>query len=126
MTWAPRPRCAAWTTLHQYAALPFLRGLFSERVLGAIALHVDAKRCLCADAMRATRPQAVRQIQSAAWCCRVASSRAEQAAAFIGQAGARATRCMLRQWDDLAKVEGWPSRRRLSHFLVRAMRCALG
>src|SRR5690349_1544512 len=34
--------------VHQYAALPFLRGLFGERVLGAIRLHVDAKRWLCA------------------------------------------------------------------------------
>ena len=34
--------------LHQHAALPFLRGLFRESVRGAIALHVDAKRYLCA------------------------------------------------------------------------------
>jgi predicted HD phosphohydrolase len=33
--------------VHQYAALPFLRGLFGERVLGGIQLHVDAKRYLC-------------------------------------------------------------------------------
>ena len=32
---------------HQYFALPFLRGLFPERVLGAIQRHVDAKRYLC-------------------------------------------------------------------------------
>ena len=36
---------------HQHAALPHLRGLFSARVLGAIGLHVAAKRYLCA-----TRP----------------------------------------------------------------------
>jgi predicted HD phosphohydrolase len=36
---------------HQHAALPRLKGLFSARVLGAIGLHVDAKRYLCA-----TRP----------------------------------------------------------------------
>ena len=35
--------------VHQYAALPFLRGMFGDpRVLGAIGLHVDAKRWLCA------------------------------------------------------------------------------
>jgi phosphonate degradation associated HDIG domain protein len=34
--------------LHQYVALPFLRGLFSNAVLEPIRLHVDAKRYLCA------------------------------------------------------------------------------
>lgn len=34
--------------MHQYRALPFLRGLFSASVLDAIRLHVDAKRYLCA------------------------------------------------------------------------------
>ena len=33
--------------MHRCAALPFLRGLFGERVLGSIRLHVDAKRWLC-------------------------------------------------------------------------------
>lgn len=33
--------------LHQYMALPFLRGLFSDAVLEPIRLHVDAKRYLC-------------------------------------------------------------------------------
>ena len=34
--------------LHQYIALPFLRGLFPDAVLEPIRLHVDAKRYLCA------------------------------------------------------------------------------
>ena len=34
--------------VHQYRALPFLRGLFSDEVLNAIKFHVDAKRYLCA------------------------------------------------------------------------------
>ena len=34
--------------VHQYAAIPFLRGQFGERVLGGVQLHVDAKRYLCA------------------------------------------------------------------------------
>src|ERR1700730_10933977 len=37
--------------VHQYFALPFLRGLFDDPVLEPIRLHVDAKRYLCA-----TRP----------------------------------------------------------------------
>ena len=32
---------------HQYYALPFLRGLFTDMVLESIRLHVDAKRYLC-------------------------------------------------------------------------------
>jgi predicted HD phosphohydrolase len=34
--------------LHQYIALPFLRGLLPDAVLEPIRLHVDAKRYLCA------------------------------------------------------------------------------
>lgn len=34
--------------LHQYIALPFLRGVFSDAVLEPIRMHVDAKRYLCA------------------------------------------------------------------------------
>ena len=33
--------------LHQYLALPFLRGLLPDAVLEPIRLHVDAKRYLC-------------------------------------------------------------------------------
>ncbi len=33
---------------HQYAALPFLRGVFPAAVLQPIRLHVEAKRYLCA------------------------------------------------------------------------------
>jgi phosphonate degradation associated HDIG domain protein len=33
--------------LHQYIALPFLKGLLPESVLAPIRMHVDAKRYLC-------------------------------------------------------------------------------
>jgi phosphonate degradation associated HDIG domain protein len=33
--------------LHQFIALPFLRGLFPEAVIEPIRMHVDAKRYLC-------------------------------------------------------------------------------
>ena len=33
--------------IHQYLAIPFLRGLFPDSVLEPIRLHVDAKRYLC-------------------------------------------------------------------------------
>ena len=32
---------------HIHETIPFLRGLFSDRVLGAVQGHVDAKRYLC-------------------------------------------------------------------------------
>jgi phosphonate degradation associated HDIG domain protein len=106
---------------HQYFALPFLRGLFPAAVLDAIKLHVDAKRYLCcasegywaklsADSKRSL------ELQGGAFD-------AAQAAAFLGQPGARDA-VMLRQWDDLAKQEDLhtPS---LAHFIGRAARCAL-
>ena len=107
--------------LHQYAALPFLRGLFSERVLGAVGLHVDAKRYLCAthvgyEAALSADSKRSLVLQGGVFT-------AEQAASFIARPGA-ADAVQLRQWDDLAKVEG-ASTQPLQHFLARAMRCAL-
>jgi phosphonate degradation associated HDIG domain protein len=34
--------------LHEFVAIPFLRGAFGEAVLAPIRMHVDAKRYLCA------------------------------------------------------------------------------
>ena len=107
--------------VHQYAALPFLRGLFGDRVLGGIQLHVDAKRYLCAtvpgyQAALSTDSQRSLVLQGGVFS-------SQQAAAFIARPGA-ANAVKLRQWDDLAKFEGaaTPS---LQHFLARAQRCAL-
>ena len=104
---------------HQYFALPFLRGLFDDAVLDAIKLHVDAKRYLCqADAGYHARlsddSKRSLQLQGGVFD-------AAQAAAFLGQSGARDA-VMLRQWDDLAKQAGLetPS---LAHFLARAACC---
>ncbi len=107
--------------VHQYAALPFLRGLFGERVLGGIQLHVDAKRYLCAtvpgyEAALSADSQRSLKLQGGVFD-------AQQAAAFIKRTGA-ADAVKLRQWDDLAKVEGGATPP-LSHFLARAQRCAL-
>ena len=105
--------------VHQYRALPFLRGLFSETVLDAIRLHVDAKRYLCAvwpgyfaslsdDSKRSLALQG-------------GIFDAGQAEAFIAQRGAvQAAR--LREWDDKAKTPGLVTPP-LSHFLERASRC---
>jgi phosphonate degradation associated HDIG domain protein len=107
--------------VHQYAAIPFLRGLFGERVLGGVQLHVDAKRYLCATvagyqvALSADSQRSLK-LQGGVF-------NAQQAAEFIARPGA-ADAVKLRQWDDLAKTEGLatPS---LAHFLARAKRCAL-
>lgn len=107
--------------VHQYAALPFLRGLFGPRVLGGIQLHVDAKRYLCATVPLYQAALSADSQRSLVLQGGVFSP--EQAAAFIAKPGA-ADAVKLRQWDDLAKVEGatTPS---LQHFLARAQRCAL-
>jgi phosphonate degradation associated HDIG domain protein len=107
--------------VHQFAALPFLRGRFDERVLGGIRLHVDAKRYLCA-----TRPgyQAALSADSQrSLALQGGVFDAAQAAAFIVLPGA-ADAVRLRQWDDLAKAAG-AATPPLGHFIARARRCAL-
>ena len=108
--------------VHQYAALPFLRGLFGERVLGGIQLHVDAKRYLCA-----TRPgyhDALSEDSKRSLKLQGGTFSDEQAQAFIARPGA-SDAVRLRIWDDLAKTAGAPTPP-LSHFMARARRCALG
>jgi len=87
--------------LHQYMALPFLRGLFSDEVLEPIRLHVDAKRYLCL-------------IEPSYWASLSAASKhsleqqggvfneAEGQAFMLQPFAAEAVR--LRRYDDLAKV----------------------
>jgi phosphonate degradation associated HDIG domain protein len=106
---------------HEQVALPALRGLFSERVLGAIAGHVAAKRYLCFaregyldrlsdDSRRSLRLQG--GVFSAA-----------EAEAFIARPGAKDA-LRLRVWDDLAKQDGLATPT-LAYYLDRAARCAL-
>jgi phosphonate degradation associated HDIG domain protein len=107
--------------VHQYRALPFLRGVFCDAVLGAIRLHVDAKRWLCA-----TRPgyqAALSDDSQRSLLLQGGIFSPEEAAAFIAQPGA-ADAVRLRLWDDLAKDADarTPS---LAHFMARARRCAL-
>jgi phosphonate degradation associated HDIG domain protein len=106
--------------VHQYAALPFLRGLFGDRVLGGIALHVDAKRYLCAT--RPTYHDSLSDDSKRSLQLQGGVFTAEQAAAFINRPGA-ADAVQLRLWDDLAKTAG-AATPPLSHFLTRARRCA--
>jgi phosphonate degradation associated HDIG domain protein len=103
---------------HQHAALPRLKGLFSARVLGAIGLHVDAKRYLCA-----TRPgyhAALSDDSKRSLVLQGGAFDAAQAAAFIAHAGA-ADAVRVRVWDDLAKAPSMVTPP-LTHFLERARR----
>ena len=95
----PAPASAA-DDLHQYLALPFLRGVFPEGVLEPIRMHVDAKRYLC-------------HVDAAYWTSLSPASQrslalqggpfsAEEAAAFLMQPFA-ADAVALRRWDDSAK-----------------------
>jgi phosphonate degradation associated HDIG domain protein len=106
--------------LHQFAALPFLRGLFSARVLGAIQGHVDAKRYLCA-----TRPgylEALSADSQRSLKLQGGVFDEAAAAAFIAAPGAEEA-VRLRLWDDAAKSPAMATPP-LAHFLERARRCA--
>ena len=107
--------------LHQFIAIPFLRGLFPERVLGAIQGHVDAKRYLCA-----TRPgylEALSADSNRSLQLQGGVFDAAQAEAFISRPGAEEA-VRLRLWDDVAKVADAVTPP-LQHFIARARRCAL-
>lgn len=107
--------------LHQYAALPFLRGLLPERVLDAIGLHVDAKRYLCAT--RAGYHEALSQDSKRSLLLQGGVYDAAAAADFITRKGA-ADAVRVRLWDDLGKAAQMTTPP-LTHFLERARGIAL-
>ena len=107
--------------VHQYRALPFLRGLFSDRVLDPIKFHVDAKRYLCAT--REPYYAALSADSKRSLALQGGIFNEAQAQAFIAQPGA-AEAVRVRVWDDLAKQEHLATPP-LSHYLERARRCAL-
>jgi phosphonate degradation associated HDIG domain protein len=89
--------------VHQYFALPFLRGLFDDRVLEPIRLHVDAKRYLCA-----TRPgyhDALSTDSKRSLVLQGGTFSAADAAEFIARPLAQRA-VELRLWDDAAKLAG--------------------
>jgi phosphonate degradation associated HDIG domain protein len=107
--------------VHQYRALPFLRGTFGPQVLDPIRLHVDAKRYLCA--MRDGYFAALSDDSKRSLGLQGGIFNEGQAEAFISQPGAWAA-VQLRLWDDAAKLTGAPTPT-LAHFLARARRCML-
>ena len=108
--------------VHQYRALPFLRGLFGKKVTAPIKLHVDAKRYLCA-----TRPgyfAALSEDSRRSLGLQGGIFNELEAGAFIAQPGA-AEAVRLRVWDDQAKTAGLATPP-LAHFMERARHCAQG
>jgi phosphonate degradation associated HDIG domain protein len=86
--------------LHQYIAIPFLRGLLPDSVLEPIRLHVDAKRYLCGSEptyWASLSPASKRslELQGGAYAT------AELAGFFAQPYAEEAVR--LRKYDDLAK-----------------------
>lgn len=107
--------------LHQYRALPFLRGVFPDRVLDAIKWHVDAKRYLCA-----TRPayyDALSADSKRSLVLQGGVFSPAEANAFISRPNAGEA-VQLRLWDDVAKVDGMQTPD-LPHYLAIAARCRL-
>lgn len=89
--------------VHQYLAIPFLRGSFPDAVLEPIRLHVDAKRYLC----RVDRSYWGTLSPASQHSLKLQGGAFDPVAAdaFIAQAHARDA-IRLRRWDDLAKVPG--------------------
>jgi phosphonate degradation associated HDIG domain protein len=87
--------------LHQYIALPFLRGVLPDAVLEPIRLHVDAKRYLCgaeSSYWDTLSPASKRSLE-----LQGGPFQHEELAAFLAQPFAREA-VRLRRYDDLAKV----------------------
>ena len=108
--------------LHQFLAVPLLRGVFPEAVLEPIRLHVDAKRYLCCaepgywDTLSSASRHSL-ELQGG----RFSSVEAER---FIARPFARDA-VALRRRDDLAKAPGrkTPS---LGHFASLLERVSAG
>lgn len=107
--------------LHQFSVVPFLRGLFGDRVIDAIRWHVDAKRYLCA-----TRPDyqaALSADSQRSLALQGGVFSTDEAQAFMARPHAEDA-LRLRLWDDQAKIAGLPTPG-LAHYLAIAARCRL-
>ncbi|HEY2254288.1 MAG TPA: HD domain-containing protein [Variovorax sp.] len=107
--------------LHQFLALPFLRGLFPEAVLAPIRLHVDAKRYLCAtdpNYLGILSPASVRSLALQGGVYSEAQARTFIDLPFAPEAVA------LRRHDDEAKTPGRATPP-LAHFIEMMSAVAL-
>ncbi len=108
--------------LHQFIAIPFLRGLLPDGVLEPIRMHVDAKRCLCTtelDYWDTLSPASKRSLELQGGAMTFA-----QALDFMSQPFADEA-LRLRRYDDLAKVPQ-ANTPPLQHFIEMLTRLTLG
>lgn len=107
--------------VHQYFALPFLRGVFPDSVIEPVKLHVDAKRWLCAaergywDTLSAASKHSL-ELQGGFFV-------ESEAKRFIELPHAT-NAVLLRRWDDLAKTPG-KATPPLAHYLSILENCTL-
>ena len=107
--------------VHQYFALPFLRGVFPDAVLEPMRLHVDAKRWLCAaepaywDGLSVASKHSL-ELQGGFFV-------ESEAKKFIEQPHASEA-VLLRRWDDMAKTPG-KATPPLRHYLSVLESCEL-
>ncbi len=87
--------------LHQYMALPFLRGTVPDAVLEPIRLHVDAKRYLCS--VESTYWASLSDASKHSLSLQGGPFTETQLEAFMAQPYAEEA-VRLRRYDDLAKV----------------------
>ena len=119
---APGGDTAEQDDLHQYMALPFLRGLLPDAVLEPIRLHVDAKRYLCT-----MQPGYWENLSPASQHSLVLQGGAftvADAQRFASQPFAQEA-IRLRRYDDLAKVPGLATPP-LAHYLAITRALARG
>lgn len=100
--------------LHQYVALPFLRGLLPDAVLEPIRLHVDAKRYLCT--MEPGYWETLSPASQHSLVLQGGAYTVPEAVHFARQPFAQEA-IRLRRYDDHAKVPGLATPR-LSHYLA--------
>jgi phosphonate degradation associated HDIG domain protein len=89
--------------VHQFLAIPFLRGGFSDAVLEPIRLHVDAKRYLCRvdpGYLEALSPASRHSLELQGGSFNAIAADRFLARPFAWDA------IRLRRWDDAAKVPG--------------------
>nr|WP_315430106.1 phosphonate degradation HD-domain oxygenase [uncultured Albidiferax sp.] len=105
--------------LHQFRIVPFLRGVFSRRVLDSMQFHVDAKRYLCSTRtgyLDALSPDSQRSL-----ALQGGMFSSAEASHFIAQPHADEA-VALRLWDDQAKHAGLQTPP-LHYYMARAARC---
>ncbi len=100
---APGGDTAEQDDLHQYIAIPFLRGLLPDAVLEPIRLHVDAKRYLCT--MEPGYWETLSPASRRSLALQGGAFTTQEAVQFADQPFAREA-IRLRRYDDHAKVPG--------------------